>query len=97
MDVAVSGNHVFVADGSAGLQIFYHATEVRLEIVGLNRDALQLRVSGPVGVDAQVQSSADLAAWESLGAPVTLGTEAVPVSDPDAVRHNRRFYRARVR
>jgi len=53
-----------------------------------------MRVSGPSGARAQLEFSMDLEAWIKLGEPVTLGTEPVPLSDPETSQPSYRFYRA---
>ena len=55
-----------------------------------------MRVSGPFGVDAQLQYSEDLQNWLNLGNPVTLDASPIPVSDTEADGHAHRFYRAAV-
>lgn len=88
------GNYIFVADGEWGLQIFYYATSVHLEVIGMDGGVFRMRVTGPIGGQAQLQYSSDLATWDNLGVAVTFGVTPIAVSDPDASQHPQRFYPA---
>lgn len=94
--IDVAGPYIYFADGGF-VKIFARQPPVQLKIISANTGVVSMRVSGPFGLSAQIQSSEDLNNWMDVTDPVTLDNAPVSASDPEGSRAARRFYRAVVR
>jgi len=90
MELTGAANQVIAAldcDGS---------TRVAAKIHSLKRHAdgsLQLRIEGKVGQVYVVEASTNLVHWETVGTANLKGDGSIEFEDPDALKHQRRFYR----